>query len=292
MSTPTPEPTFLATWLWGDSNRHVTHRIYNIEKPSLLIKPEADDSADDQYAAVLVGKHFEAIPTTLSGKNKTSGFWYYFPPLSEYPLELSMHIYFPIDPRIRRVDVQGAVKAYPNADNTGWLFAHTDEGTHHDYELQLLAACDGLFQPLFRQYQVDAYNPSATAATRGKTLYTHLSAFYGEVVVQVRTIARGAYLGEREQMAHPSEGWLDRDITAAIAAVTADWTENHSANLAELKNAGALTYLTRSLTMPAVETRWDREARLEAEKKAAEKAAAEAEAEAGANTESEGANDG
>lgn len=37
------------------------------------------------------------------------------------------------------MDIIGAATHYPNEAGTGRLFSHTDEGTHHDHELTLLA---------------------------------------------------------------------------------------------------------------------------------------------------------
>ncbi len=178
--------------------------------------------------------------------------------------EIAMVIYYPLDPRITEADVAGAVRAYPNADGSGWLFAHTDEGTHHDYELVLLAACDGVFQPLFRQYQVDMLKPATR--TPAEERFKLLSEFYGQAVIKLRDLARSRFLGEREQQAHPKEGWLDRDITSAVAAAKAKWKESRPTDFATISSA--VRYLEQALAMPAVETRWDRDARIAAEQKA------------------------
>ena len=191
--------------------------------------------------------------------------------------------YYPVDPRLIESDVAGAIRAYPNETHgTHWLFQHTDEGTHHDYELRLLSACDGVFQPYFRQLTVDGFSTSATARATARNRFTLLSEFYGDVIQAARTAARATFLGEREQQAHPKEGWLDRDITTAVNAVEAAWkadTDRAPTNLLDLSQA--IIYLKRSLAMPSVETRWDRAARLEAERKAAEAAVAAEEGGAG-----------
>ena len=188
----------------------------------------------------------------------------------EHPQERTMLWYFPVDQRLIETDVAGAIRAYPNEDNTGWLFAHTDEGTHHDYELRLLGAIEGLVSPYFRQLHVDSFSPSETARATARNAFTLLSEFYVSVVVEARKRARQIWLGQREQEAHPREGWLDRDINASIAKVKAGWTEERSTDLLQI--ATAIAYFERSLVMPTVETRWDRAARL----------AREAEEEAGA----------
>ena len=213
------------------------------------------------------GHEFEIVRARVDG-NKNNNLHSFAVHTANSPLtEYAVTVYYPIDPRMTAKDIAGAIRAYPNEDNTGWLFAHTDEGTHHDYELTLLAACDGVFQPLFRQYQSDIYSStSEVLISKAKGRFVALSSFYGAVLVEAKKIARNIYLGEREQMAHPSEGWLDRDITRAVATVKAQWTKNKPTTLAILSTA--LTYIESSLNMPSVETRWAKAARLKAEAEA------------------------
>ena len=125
-------------------------------------------------------------------------------PRIRHPREYAMDVYYPIDPRIIESDVAGAIRAYSNDTNDGWLFAHTDEGTHHDYELQLLAATDGVFQPFFRQLQVDAFSAAESVRTNAQRQMAVLSAFYGQVVVEARNIARGTFLGRARASGAPA----------------------------------------------------------------------------------------
>lgn len=189
-------------------------------------------------------------------------------------MERVMYMYHPVDRRIIADDVAGATLAYPNDDNTAWLFRHADEGTHHDYELNLLAALDGVMQPLFRQYQVDIISATSDSAkTRAEGLFTLMSIFYGECITAARNMARDVWLGFRQQNPHPQKGYLDTDITNAILVVETAWKDDRPDDLIKLNTA--LTYLRRSLNMPSVETRWDKIARLAAEAKAMQDAEGE-----------------
>ena len=219
---------------------------------------------DTSKAVFWTGTEFEAIPVRIHGTTNARIEPYDTVRRTWANREIVMTLYYPIDPRIDEIDVAGALKAYPNETNTGWLFAHTDEGTHHDYELSLLAATDGVVQPLFRAYMVDSFSADAEAAARGRNRYAKLAQFYGDVLVEAKRRARSIYLGEREQKAHPREGWLDRDITASVAVVKAKWTETKPSDLAVI--ASGVRYIETALTMPAAETRWAQEARLQAEK--------------------------
>lgn len=208
--------------------------------------------------AVHNGSHFEVVDGITLGHGDDHA---YVDLLDIDPTERHMVLYYPVDPRMIPLDVSGATRSYPNEDNTGWLFAHTDEGTHHDYELTLLAAVDGVMQPLFRQYQVDVWIGSSNEVKRkGQELHILLSQFYGAVVTEARKRARSAYLGLRHQEPHPRTGYLDADITASITTVKEKWATMRAGDLVKL--GPALGYIERTLNMPTPETRWDQAKRI------------------------------
>ena len=190
-----------------------------------------------------------------------------------------------IDSRMTREDIEGATRIFKNADNTGWLFAHSNTGHHADHELQLMACIDGVFQPYFRQLHVDVIDgANLNIKQRATELYSLLSQFYGEVIALARTNARAVLLGHRHREAHPAEGHLHSEIKTAFAAVRAKWIKTRKADATKL--APSFAYVSNILTIPSPETRWDRAARLEAEAK--KKAAAEAETSTQTPTESSG----
>lgn len=180
---------------------------------------------------------------------------------------------YPVDPRMQRVDIEGARYTYLNDAGDAWLFSHTKPAAHHDHELAVLGALAGIFQPLLAQYQVDAFQGTGAAQTRAQTLYVTVAGFYGDVIVEAKRIVRAAHHGARHQDPDPAAGHVTAELAAAVAAVQARWAENRAAALSSI--ATATTYLSRALTIPTPETRWDKAARLEAEAKA--RAAAESE---------------
>ena len=185
-----------------------------------------------------------------------------------------------IDQRMTRTDIEGATRIFKNADNTGWLFAHSNTGHHADHELQLMACIDGVFQPYFRQLHVDVIDgANLNIKQRATRLYSLLSQFYGEVIALARTNARAVLLGHRHREAHPAEGHLHSEIKTAFDAVRAKWIKTRKSEATDL--TPAFTYVSNILTIPNPESRWDRAARLEAE---AKKKKAEAEAEASTQT--------
>lgn len=228
--------------------------------------------------AVFNGHEFEILEVSRTSVSPVAGLDFKFGDVTmrmrrtsqnELPehTERSMEMFYPVDPRIIEADVNGAVRAYKNADNTGWLFSHTEEGTHHDFELNLLGALGGLFKPLFNQYQVDAIQAAnEEAKNRATGLYVLLSTFYGQAFKEAKKRARAYFLGERHQEPHPGTGYLDADLTAAIETIEARWKNDSPEDLVKL--TAAVAYLKTQLTMPTPETRWDRAARLKAEAEA------------------------
>ena len=186
---------------------------------------------------------------------------------------------FPIDQRMTAEDIEGASHIFKNADNTGWLFSHANHGNHADHEITLMAGIDGIMQPMFRQYHVDVIMGANLAAKeRAANQYKLLSLFYGEVVGLARKNARTKHLGERHKDPHPENGHIHSEIKVAYEATKAEWETNRAADVVKIQ--GAFTYIGTALTIPNAETRWDKAARIEAEKKkkAAEAAAAEEQA--------------
>ena len=107
--------------------------------------------------------------------------------------EQHMLLYYPLDPVLVAKDVDGAKRPEPNADNTAWLFYHTNEGTHHDYELILRGALSGAFNPLFVQYESDKIALEARgASTEGVTQkHVMLASFYGLALAEATTYGAG-----------------------------------------------------------------------------------------------------
>ena len=136
-----------------------------------------------------------------------------------------------IDSRMTREDIDGATHIFKNADNTGWLFAHSNTGHHADHELQLMACIDGVFQPYFRQLHVDVIDgANLNIKQRATRLYSLLSQFYGEVIALARTNARAVLLGHRHKEAHPAEGHLHSEIKTAFDAVRASWIKTRKSD--------------------------------------------------------------
>ena len=109
---------------------------------------------------------------------------------------------------------------------------------------------------------MDAIQATEDASrTKANGLFVLTADFYGDVVAEAKSIARDYYLGERQQQPHPTEGYIDRDITKAVAKVKAKWETDRSTDLAKMTTG--ITYIENSLVMPSPKTRWVKEAAMD-----------------------------
>ena len=172
---------------------------------------------------------------------------------------------------------------YNLKDNTGWLFAHCDEDYHHDHEMRLRAAVDSLFGTahrnsmqgvLFgiRRVQNDDTPEKRADADQARIHFTLTDKFHNEVVDAVLAEARTRPLGYYHK--NPHEAHVHEPVERAIDRVTAIWKSTTS-GAADYNLVRKVVESVKSLvtTRHDYETRWDKEARIAAEKKAAEEAA-------------------
>lgn len=165
-------------------------------------------------------------------------------------------VYVPVDQRRHEAEIDGTPFVFPNDDGTAFDFSFTRPGTHEDHEIALSAGTDGKFQPLFRQYQVDAIKaPNATAKALADRRFVLLSEFYGDVVSEALVLTRSRPLGHRHQDPHPSAGHVASEIRSAVATTKAKWRLTRATDLAEL--ASGMRYIDDALTIPAPQTRHD-----------------------------------
>ena len=82
------------------------------------------------------------------------------------PVPGHVHLYYPIDPRMTKIDIVGANRAWANATNDGWLFAHCDDDHHHDREVSLEDVAISLFQVEINKLQLDSRTKLATLIKR------------------------------------------------------------------------------------------------------------------------------
>ena len=176
------------------------------------------------------------------------------------------NIAYPIDPRMTKADIEGAAIIKPNSTNDGWLFYHTEPGTHHDHEIQVVSAISGLIEPLICKYQLDVLDAdSDTKKKKARDGIAALKVFYNLLLTNAQKVSRSAYLGQRAKEPHPAKGHLHNDLVSTYNAAKMELSKNRTKALKD-----DLDLMDNILAMQTPETRWDMAARIEAEKKAEE----------------------
>ena len=183
----------------------------------------------------------------------------------------------PIDPRMTEADINGATRVEANADNTGWLFFHDHESSHHDHLLSVDAAVAALFQPL-----VDAALYKVATATNAVALgkvdakYKALIAFRDEVIASAQTAEKAHHIGHFVQTHPPNQGHVHNAVRLALTAAKVAFAASpEKAAQYRLISTEASALIARMNDPHTPETRWDKAARIAAEEKA-KKAAQEA----------------
>lgn len=177
----------------------------------------------------------------------------------------------PVDPRMTHADIEGATKIFPNADNTGWLFAHAEASHHHEREL----AAEGLVSELFEDLLSDRLTGTLKTIVNDKqrnqqiaalSNYTHLISFRKDALNYVRHSERALHIGKHIQ--EPDDLYLHHQAKLAISETKRHW----QAEKAQEWNAVSHSVdqvIGRLTSLHAYETRWDMAARIAAEAEAA-----------------------
>ena len=245
---------------------HVQHELGSREKAEQAIFLGGSVNAYGHGKIVIWTGHEFEITSCRSNINTRGAA---VTPLGSHDRYVELH--YPIDRRMTEEDISGATIAYPNEDNTAWLFAFCDEDFMLDYEHRLEAASASRFAKEINDAQVKV-NEATNTTIKAKVVGIHrnLVTFCDDVIEFIHEEARTRHIGYYQQ--NPLEGHIHVPIKRAIDAVTLDWIQNKSTEYGTINTivGRVLKTLTNQHTY---ETRWDRDARLEAEAKAAEEAA-------------------
>lgn len=194
----------------------------------------------------------------------------------ESVIEISMHVYYPIDPRTNLDDWKRATSAYKNSTNDGWLPSHCDADHMLDREVEIRSAVIAAFAPGIQKLQqacllqlaLLAKNPSDSSAgsreLAARLKLDKLTEFQNKVLSHCETEARKRYLGWYHQ--NPDESHIHNIVHDAVTTLY----HANSDDFALVQNE----IMRSAFTVHAYETRWDQVARLKKEKEAADAAAA------------------
>ena len=189
----------------------------------------------------------------------------------EVPFEYTMLAYHPIDPRVLLSDVTGATRAFPNEDNTGWLFEHCDQDYMRDRESLLVAAMSDAFAPMHRQLDRDVHyslvSDLVDVIKRGAHEFTELvDQFHADAEDNLRTWARNLHIGYYHQ--YPHDAHINEPVETAIRMAVSMWEASRAADYAKISPRISIV-LERASNRHTYETRWDKAARIAAAKQAA-----------------------
>lgn len=187
---------------------------------------------------------------------------------------------FPIDPRLKKSDIEGATKIFPNSTNTGWLFLHSESDEHQD-RADLLEAMmitsfqdviDGMMQKTLAIVTTPPTNarpiigdPGSGNAKAYYLQWNSLVEFRQECVKWLLEYEKILYIGQhlQEDDLHTHDQMI-RAITQAKKV----WARDKADDLSSI--SVEVTQVEKKInTMHTFETRWDRLARIEAEAKKA-----------------------
>ena len=186
--------------------------------------------------------------------------------------EISMILYHPVDPRLIESDCEGALLAESNGDDDGWLFHHCDQDYMRDREIELRSGVIAVLQPT-----IDTLIESVITATDTKPRdwpigepwenrlvrrlrLNEMLGFRDKVIDCILEDARDNHIGWYHQNQHSSHLYnLVHDCIATTYRDNADTYSNVSTQI--IQAAG-------TLSPHNYETRWDKVARLERERKA------------------------
>lgn len=218
------------------------------------------------------GHEFETVTLNIEHESDDSRIVMYLD--QEDPHEWVSLLHYPLDPRADEIDWKGAIHAYPNATDDGWLPAHCDADFHHDHELRLDDVIISLFQPEVDRLQQDwmiklgtlARDPSDSSRGSRELVarikYDDLLTVRGHILKCARKETREKHLGWYHQ--NPLRSHLREEIidcaSKAIGFNKLARTETYSNVDAELQRI-----MAGLRDKSAWETRWDKKARLKAE---------------------------
>ena len=181
-------------------------------------------------------------------------------------------IAFPIDPRMTRADIEGAKKIYPNADDTGWLFAHARPEDHHDRSLVVQAIVSAAFEKAvgdrLNEMFVLIVNDRSSSQQRGKLIeYDAIKSFREACIHWVREYEKALHVGEHiQEEGHHYHLVALKSITETkrhwVAEKADDWS--HVGGLVD-----KIISVMQSGNAHSHETRWDKAKRLAEEAKKA-----------------------
>ena len=187
-----------------------------------------------------------------------------------YSQQIIIHLYdtdelgvdriaFPIDPRVKEIDVTGACHIYENEKNTGWLFAHATPEDHHERLLLTEAVITTVFEELLSErlnhFLVGLHRDIASNQRLGRlAIYEHIRLFKGDCAKIARYNEHQLYIGQHVH--EPEKYDIYSMCQKALKDTKKKWTAEKPAELNQISRH--LTSIeTRLTTRPKHKRRWE-----------------------------------
>ena len=204
------------------------------------------------------GHRFEVLPCYFAGNSLVT--------VRRHPQEHTMQVHYPVDLRITAGDVEGATVAYPNEDNTGWLFAHCDKDYHIDHEHKLRGAVSSAFEDQMHELHgilrtamytafLSSTSDSRDAFGAASRAYGALGDFREDVKARVLAEARKKHIGHYHQ--NPHDAHIHDPVEEAILHTARTWTLTKAATVWTPIQDAAAAVLKEVVYEHPYETRWD-----------------------------------
>ena len=195
------------------------------------------------------------------------------------PLTLEGLAHYPWDPAVIEIDIQGAARAYPNADKSGWLPEHCDEDFHHDHEDLIRAVINTYFDDEIQALTLDCLTKAGTLARRSSDSFAgsqelaarlklyNLMIVKGHVVDCALKMVRSRYIGFYHH--YPNTSHYRDTVSACLDKAIA--LNKFTQSAVYLSVSSELDRISKTLRAKhRYERRWEMAARLERERKARE----------------------
>lgn len=148
-------------------------------------------------------------------------------------------IAFPIDKRMKQVDIDGAVNIYPNETNTGWLFEHAPVEDHHDRMFSAETAMSTIFEELLHDklstLLVSFIQGHSKSNQLGEAaVLEHIENFRDDCKKMTRYREGQLYIGEHVQ--NPGEHYIYKMVQEAFKLAKKKWSVEKSAELNQISD--------------------------------------------------------
>lgn len=237
-------------------------------------------------AVVWNGHEFEVIDASVRDNNGSSWYVHLSAATTDdvtHPLEAVMSLYYPIDQRSKEKDWHGAIRPFLNDDKDAWLPEHCTVDFHYDRELTVEGIARSLFGGEIENLQQDCLTKMATIVRRPDDSSARSRELAARVKLDNLMTVRDHFVDciEKDVRRRPI-GWyhqnplaphLHREMAGCLEKAIFIHKFTHSAVYASV--AGEINNVLAKLKQRhPYERTWERDARIERERKAREAQAA------------------